>query len=416
MTSRESGLNAAWLTRSSKPIVIPEARGASSHTRRTRSHRDDVIIVAGHNLLDSISASTLGAWAPAWLLLHQQGPIMRDGQIVAFVAYPLLPWIGVMAVGYGLGPVFVSARRDQTLVRLAVCMLVAFLVFCMAASATYFLNDALDIHADRDAERQDHQRNRGRAAQDPARSAQPAQVPDLLVRGIQLRAQRLHPLVVTAGRRDVQGLDVVEVDVHRPQRHAEPFAGGLFHHTRHIGLGGAPNEVDQALGLVERDAILREVLSRDPRRDEPAVAPAEPRAARGVEDRGGQRGPRRCEDPALAAGDCVTRHEAALVLGASNRRIVARHILPNVLPLMIVAATLTAPGFILLEAGLSFFLALGSPDFHPSWGKTLEQSGVFIYHCWNCVFFPGAAIYVTTLAIYLVGIGLRDALDPRDLD
>ena len=78
-----------------------------------------IAIVAGHNLLDPVKASWFGAWAPAWLLLHEQGPIVRDGQIVVVVFYPLLAWIGVMALGYGLGPVFLSPRRDRTLVRLA---------------------------------------------------------------------------------------------------------------------------------------------------------------------------------------------------------------------------------------------------------------------------------------------------------
>jgi len=87
-----------------------------------------IAIVAGHNLLDPVKAGWFGAWAPAWLLLHEQGPIVRDGQIVAIVFYPLLAWIGVLALGYGLGPVFLSPRRDRTLVRLAAGMLALFAV------------------------------------------------------------------------------------------------------------------------------------------------------------------------------------------------------------------------------------------------------------------------------------------------
>ena len=87
-----------------------------------------IAILAGHNLLDPVKANWFGAWAPAWLLLHEQGPIIRDGQIVVVVFYPLLAWIGVLALGYGLGPVFLSPRRDRTLVRLAVGMLALFAV------------------------------------------------------------------------------------------------------------------------------------------------------------------------------------------------------------------------------------------------------------------------------------------------
>ena len=85
-----------------------------------------ITIVAGHNLLDPVKADWFGVWSPAWQLLHEQGVIVRDGQVVVFVAYPLLAWIGVLALGYGLGPVFLSPRRDRTLVRLAIVMLALF--------------------------------------------------------------------------------------------------------------------------------------------------------------------------------------------------------------------------------------------------------------------------------------------------
>jgi uncharacterized membrane protein len=87
-----------------------------------------IAIVAGHNLLDPIRSSELGAWSWAWILLHEQNVLVWNGQAVILVAYPLLAWIGVLALGYGLGPIFVSANRDRSLVRLALGMLAVFLL------------------------------------------------------------------------------------------------------------------------------------------------------------------------------------------------------------------------------------------------------------------------------------------------
>jgi uncharacterized membrane protein len=87
-----------------------------------------ILIVAGHNLLDPIAARSLGAWAPAWLVMHERGPLMWNGTVVAVVAYPLLPWFGIMALGYGLGRLFVSPQRDRSLVRLAFGMLAVFAI------------------------------------------------------------------------------------------------------------------------------------------------------------------------------------------------------------------------------------------------------------------------------------------------
>ena len=87
-----------------------------------------VAIVAGHNLLDPVSGRSLGAWAPAWFVLHERGPLMWNGAIVAIVAYPLLAWFGIMALGYGLGRLFVSPHRDRSLVKLALGMLAVFAV------------------------------------------------------------------------------------------------------------------------------------------------------------------------------------------------------------------------------------------------------------------------------------------------
>jgi peptide/nickel transport system permease protein len=104
--------------------------------------------------------------------------------------------------------------------------------------------------------------------------------------------------------------------------------------------------------------------------------------------------------------------EAAVVLGASPGRIMLRHVLPNVVPLLIVSATFAVPGFIMMEAGLSFLgMGVRVPD--PSWGNMLHDAGPIFRQSWTAVFFPGLLIYLTTLAVYLVGGGLRDALDPR---
>jgi uncharacterized membrane protein len=74
-----------------------------------------VAIIFGHNLLDGIHAADLGAFGPWWSLLHEQGKLPLDAP--GGVIYPALPWIGVAALGYGLGPLFLepAKRRDRTL-------------------------------------------------------------------------------------------------------------------------------------------------------------------------------------------------------------------------------------------------------------------------------------------------------------
>lgn len=86
-----------------------------------------VLIVAGHNLLDPVVPAEFGALAPLWLAAHEGGPLF--GGVVFFV-YPLLPWIGIMALGYGLGGVFRMApeRRARVLIGLGLAMLTAFAV------------------------------------------------------------------------------------------------------------------------------------------------------------------------------------------------------------------------------------------------------------------------------------------------
>jgi peptide/nickel transport system permease protein len=104
--------------------------------------------------------------------------------------------------------------------------------------------------------------------------------------------------------------------------------------------------------------------------------------------------------------------EASRSLGAGNRRIILREVLPNVAAPIIVYTTLIIPSNILFEAGLSF-LGVGVPDTTPSWGGMLADAGTaFTFAPWLMIF-PGLALFLTTLAFNLVGDGLRDALDPR---
>jgi peptide/nickel transport system permease protein len=107
--------------------------------------------------------------------------------------------------------------------------------------------------------------------------------------------------------------------------------------------------------------------------------------------------------------------DAARLIGASNFRIIWRHIFPNVVPTIVVWTSLVIPAFILTEAALSF-LGLGVRIPTPSWGNMLQEAQGFYRRNWTNVFFPGFMIYITVLCINLVGNGLRDALDPRQAD
>jgi peptide/nickel transport system permease protein len=102
---------------------------------------------------------------------------------------------------------------------------------------------------------------------------------------------------------------------------------------------------------------------------------------------------------------------AALALGVSNRKIMFRHILPNALAPVMVSIVLGVAGAILLESSLSF-LGIGVPADTVTWGSILNEARSNTFAWWLAVF-PGFAIFITVLAYYLVGEGLRDALDPR---
>jgi peptide/nickel transport system permease protein len=107
--------------------------------------------------------------------------------------------------------------------------------------------------------------------------------------------------------------------------------------------------------------------------------------------------------------------DAARVIGVSDRRIMWRHILPNVAPVMIVWASLTVPSLILVEASLSY-LGLGVQPPTASWGNMLSSAQLSYTQSLLVVILPGLAIYITVFAINLLGNGLRDALDPRLTD
>jgi len=104
--------------------------------------------------------------------------------------------------------------------------------------------------------------------------------------------------------------------------------------------------------------------------------------------------------------------QAARVIGAPDWRIIVFHILPNVVPIVIVWATLAVPGFILAEASLSF-LGFGVQPPTPSLGNMLTDAITFIDQTMLLLLIPGITLYVIVLAINVFGNGLRDALDPR---
>jgi peptide/nickel transport system permease protein len=104
--------------------------------------------------------------------------------------------------------------------------------------------------------------------------------------------------------------------------------------------------------------------------------------------------------------------EASTSLGASNRRIIFREILPNLVAPIIVYTTLFIPANILLEASLSF-LGVGVQPPQASWGEMLSDASTMLGSAWWYMFFPGMALLLTVLAFNLVGDGMQDALNPK---
>ena len=103
---------------------------------------------------------------------------------------------------------------------------------------------------------------------------------------------------------------------------------------------------------------------------------------------------------------------AARTIGAKPGRIMFRHIFPNILPLMIIIAMIDVGSIILTESALSF-IGFGIQPPTASWGNMLTKATQFVSHGPWLIYPPGALIFVTVLCLYLIGDGLRDALDPR---
>jgi len=111
----------------------------------------------------------------------------------------------------------------------------------------------------------------------------------------------------------------------------------------------------------------------------------------------------------LRSRDFVT---AAQCLGASNRKIITRHILPNLIQTSLVIGTFAMASSIIAEASLSF-LGVGVPPDIPTWGTMLADARIYISTAWWLPLFPGLCIFITVLGINLLGDALRDLLDPR---
>lgn len=122
----------------------------------------------------------------------------------------------------------------------------------------------------------------------------------------------------------------------------------------------------------------------------------------------------------IVRGDVLSLREsdftvAARAIGVRDWRIMARHLLPNVAAPIIVQMTLTVGFGILTETGLTF-LGLGVNPATPTWGQALNESRNFIHQAWWLAVFPGLAIGFTVLSMNLLGDGLRDALDVRNVN
>jgi peptide/nickel transport system permease protein len=117
----------------------------------------------------------------------------------------------------------------------------------------------------------------------------------------------------------------------------------------------------------------------------------------------------RAETLSLKERDFVA---AARAQGAGDARIIFRHVLPNTLAPILVAATLGVAGAILVESGLSF-LGIGVQPPTPSWGNILTAGKDNIEFAWWLSVYPGLAIFLTVLGYNLLGEGIRDAADPR---
>ena len=119
----------------------------------------------------------------------------------------------------------------------------------------------------------------------------------------------------------------------------------------------------------------------------------------------------------IVRGDVLGIKERELVtaahsIGTRKRKIILRHILPNILSPIMVSATLGVANAIITESALSF-LGLGFPPDFPTWGRLLYDGATFIQITPSRVIWPGVFIALTVLSVNYIGDGLRDALDPR---
>jgi peptide/nickel transport system permease protein len=105
----------------------------------------------------------------------------------------------------------------------------------------------------------------------------------------------------------------------------------------------------------------------------------------------------------------------AVALGASHSRVLFRHILPNLLGLLVVQMTFGMAGTIITESGLSF-LGLGAPGNTPTWGALLNSGRRFLTEAPHISIFPGLAIVMLVLGFNLVGDSLRDHFNPRGVN
>lgn len=103
--------------------------------------------------------------------------------------------------------------------------------------------------------------------------------------------------------------------------------------------------------------------------------------------------------------------EAAVMIGASDFRILLRHILPNIVHIIIISASVAIGGAILVESALAF-LGFGLPPPFPTWGRMLNNSREYVTHPWLAIW-PGLALTLTVFAFNIVGDALRDVWDPR---
>jgi peptide/nickel transport system permease protein len=119
----------------------------------------------------------------------------------------------------------------------------------------------------------------------------------------------------------------------------------------------------------------------------------------------------------LVRGEILSLREkdfvrAALALGGSPLRVIARHIVPNLLPALLIQATFGMAAAIIAEGSLSF-LGLGAEPPTPSWGAMLNEGRQFILVAPHLTAYPGLALTITVLALNLAGDGLRDRLEKR---